>query len=112
MAEVEPEPSSCYFYSVLILLQILTSLTKYNTLIYHYKVSGQLVWLKKNYVLQPVLITSQELIVGTFPTPSFEIGHGRRIYPIEIGKRYKWSILLFSRESQLLNIYQCTPAYK
>ena len=63
-------------------------------------------------VLEPALVSSQEPIVGTFPAPSFEIGHGRRIYPTEAGKHYKSSVSLSSRESQLVNIYQCTPAYK
>ena len=63
-------------------------------------------------VLEPALVSSQEPIVGTFPAPSFEIGHGRRIYPTEVGKHYKSSVSLSSRESQLVNIYQCTPAYK
>lgn len=38
--------------------------------------------------------------------------HGRKTYSTEIGKHYRSMISLFSRESQLLNIYQYTTAHK
>ena len=60
-------------------------------------------------VLEPALVSSQELIVGTFPAPSFEIGHGRRIYATEIGKYYKLSVSLSSAAAAAAKSLQSRP---